>query len=241
MENEKMILEPVEEESELDLADLFSYLLRRWKIVLASGLVGLIILAFYAFVIATPLYEATAQLYVVNSKDNVLNLSDLQIGTYLTSDYQLVFKTWEVNQQVIRNLGLPYSVKELKSMLKVENPASTRALFITVESPDPKEAALIANEYAEVAREYISNTMLTDMPTVLSEALEPLDPVSPRKGLLTALGLLLGLLLSIVVLTVVYVLNDRVTTSADVLKYTGALPLAVVPIINAHTNRRRRG
>ena len=94
MENEKMILEPVEEESELDLADLFSYLLRRWKIVLASGLVGLIILAFYAFVIATPLYEATAQLYVVNSKDNVLNLSDLQIGTYLTSDYQLVFKTW---------------------------------------------------------------------------------------------------------------------------------------------------
>ena len=110
-----------------------------------------------------------------------------------------------------------------------------------MESPDPKEAALIANEYAEVAREYISNTMLTDMPTVLSEALEPLDPVSPRKGLLTALGLLLGLLLSIVVLTVVYVLNDRVTTSADVLKYTGALPLAVVPIINAHTNRRRRG
>ena len=234
-------MEPVEEEQELDLADLFSYLLRRWKVVLASSLAGLIIMTLYAFVFATPMYEATAQLYVVNSKDNVLNLSDLQIGTYLTSDYQLVFKTWEVNQQVIQNLGLPYTVNQLKSMLTVENPASTRALFITVKSPDPKEAATIANEYASVAREYISNTMLTDMPTMLSMALQPLNPVSPRKGMLMVIGLLAGLLLAGIGLTLVYVLNDRIITSSDVLKYTGTLPLAVIPVINVNGNKRRRG
>ena len=234
-------MESVEEEQELDLADLFSYLLRRWKVVLASALAGLIIMTLYAFVFATPMYEATAQLYVVNSKDNVLNLSDLQIGTYLTSDYQLVFKTWEVNQQVIQNLGLPYTVNQLKSMLTVENPASTRALFITVKSPDPKEAATIANEYASVAREYISNTMLTDMPTMLSMALQPLNPVSPRKGMLMVIGLLAGLALAGIGLTLVYVLNDRIITSSDVLKYTGTLPLAVIPVINVNGNKRRRG
>ena len=241
MENDKTIMESVEEEQELDLADLFSYLLRRWKVVLASALAGLIIMTLYAFVFATPMYEATAQLYVVNSKDNVLNLSDLQIGTYLTSDYQLVFKTWEVNQQVIQNLGLPYTVNQLKSMLTVENPASTRALFITVKSPDPKEAATIANEYASVAREYISNTMLTDMPTMLSMALQPLNPVSPRKGMLMVIGLLAGLALAGIGLTLVYVLNDRIITSSDVLKYTGTLPLAVIPVINVNGNKRRRG
>lgn len=241
MENDKTTLETVEAEQELDLADLFLYLLRRWKILLASGLAGLVVMAFYAFVLAVPMYEATAQLYVVNSKDSVLNLSDLQIGTYLTSDYQLVFRTWEVNQQVIQNLGLPYSVEELKSMLTVENPSSTRALFITVSSLDPEEAALIANEYASVARQYISNTMLTDTPTMLSMALQPLKPVSPRKGRLSVIGLFAGLFLALVVLTIVYILNDRIITSADVLKYTGALPLAVIPVINARPHGRRRG
>lgn len=241
MENDKTTLETVEAEQELDLADLFLYLLRRWKILLASALAGLVSMAFYVFALAVPMYEATAQLYVVNSKDSVLNLSDLQIGTYLTSDYQLVFKTWEVNQQVIQNLGLPYSVNELKSMLTVENPSSTRALFITVSSPDPEEAALIANEYASVARQYISNTMLTDTPTVLSMALQPLNPVSPRKGQLLVIGLFAGLLLAMVALTIVYILNDRIITSADVLKCTGALPLAVIPVINARPHGRRRG
>ena len=81
----------------VDLYEYFRFLMKKWRIVAISiGTCGLIMFI-YAFLIATPVYEATAQIYVVNSSDSVLNLSDLQIGTYLTSDYQLVFDTWEVN------------------------------------------------------------------------------------------------------------------------------------------------
>ena len=228
-------------EAEIDLLDFFQYLLRRAKYVILAAFLGIVVMAVYAFVLATPQYEATAQIYVVNSQDSVVNLSDLQIGSYLTSDYQLVFDTWEVNQQVIQNLNLPYKLEEMESMLTISNPSDTRALFITVTSPDPREAALIANEYADVARQYISDVMLTEVPSTLSVALEPENPVSPNKPLLLAVGLMLGVVLSVGILFVVYIMDDKIKTSTDVLKYTGMMPLAIIPLADTDNDRKNRG
>lgn len=59
----------------------------------------------------------------------MFTMADLQLGTALTSDYQEVFKTWEVHEMVIEELGLPYSYKEMQSMLTVSNPEDTRVLY----------------------------------------------------------------------------------------------------------------
>ena len=227
-------------EIEIDLFDLIHFILRRIKYVALAALVGLILASIYAFILATPMYEATAQLYVVNSKDSALDLSDLQIGTYLTSDYELVFQTWEVNQQVINNLGLDYDVEQLQKMVEVSNPSDTRALFITITSDDPKEATDIANEFAEVGKQYIADTMLSEMPTSLSVALQPDKPVSPRRFLSMCIGILLGGLVAVGVLTIIYLRDDKIKTAADLLKYTGTSPLAVIPVSNTDTERRSR-
>lgn len=225
---------------EIDLLDFFQFLRRKLKYIAGSAAVGVLCAAVYVTLIAAPVYEATAQLYVVNSRDSVINLSDLQIGSYLTSDYQLVFQTWEVNQQVIKNLSLPYTVRELRNMLTISNPTNTRALSITVASRDAAEAARIANEFAQVAGDYISDTMLTDTPTILSSALEPVEPVRPRKKRIVFLAGALTALAAIGVLFAMYVLDDKVKTSADVEKYTGALPLAVIPISNTAFSKKQR-
>ena len=70
----------------------------------------------------------------------------------------------EVHEAVISNLNLPYSYSQMKNMLSVVNASDTRMLDITVTSPSPTEAAAIANEYAEVASQYIADTMATDKP-----------------------------------------------------------------------------
>jgi len=237
---DKMIMQN-DMELEIDLLDIMKHLLRKWKTIFAAGLIGLIAAGFYAYAIATPVYEATAQIYVVNSSDSVLNLSDLQIGSYLTSDYQLVFKTWEVNQMVIENLQLPYTVGQLRNMLTVTNPSNTRALTITIASTSAKEAADIANEFARVARQYISDTMMTDMPTTLSKALEPTSPVSPQKTKMMILGLMVGLVLAAGVLVVLYMLDDKIKTASDLMKYTGALPLAVIPVTDKAADKKLKG
>ena len=251
MELERAALVPVTEttyEKEIDLLDLMHYMLRRIKYLIVSAIIGALVMGIYAFIIATPMYESTAQLYVVNSKDSALDLSDLQIGTYLTSDYELVFKTWEVNQQVKNNLELDYTIDELREMVSVSNPSDTRALFITVTSDDPREATVMANEYAEVAKQYIFDTMLSEMPTTLSVALDPDKPVSPRRMFLVFIGALFCTLLCASILTIIYLLDDKIKTPEDLLKYTGTMPLTVIPITESarphrhktHTSYKRR-
>ena len=216
-------------EYEIDLLELFYRLLENAKKIVAAAVIGMLVFAFYSFVLATPIYEATCRIYVTNNSDSAINLSDLQIGNYLTSDYAEVFKTWEVHESVLRNLGLDYSYNELEQMVSISNPSDTRILNVTVSSADPEEAARMANEYANVARTYISRTMDTNEPTVLSSALVPSNPVKPRKVFNTALGFLFGAMVMIGIVTVQFLLDDKIKTSDDIRKYTDMAALAVVP------------
>ena len=214
-----------------DMLRFFKYVLQKRKILISIVLVLLVASVIYVQFVAVPLYEATAQIYVVNSKESVINLSDLQIGSYLASDYQWMFTTWEVNQQVINNLKLPYTVKQMKERLTVSNPSNTRILLVTFLSPDAKEAAAVANEYAAVACDYISDYLLTDKPTIVSVALQPLSPVRPRKMVVIGASVLIGFVLTLWVMFFMYLYGEKITTPDDLRKYAGVEPMATIPII----------
>ncbi len=219
-------------EQEIDLIELFYRLLEKMKYIVLATLSGAILAGVISIFLLTPIFESTAKLYVLNSNDSAVNLSDLQIGTYLTSDYQEVFKTWEVHERVLEKLGLDYTYKQLNEMLTITNPNNTRILYITVKSPSPQEAALIANAYADVVREYIAEKMATEKPNILSKALEPTLPVSPNKTRNVLLGALLGALLACAVITVQFILDDKIKSTDDIMKYAGMPTLAVVPVLN---------
>ena len=223
----------------LDLLGYFQYLVKHLGIII--GVTGAVFLGalLYVFALATPVYEASAQLYVVNSQDSVVNLSDLQIGSYLASDYQWIFKTWEVNQQVIENLNLPYTVADMKQMLKVTNPSNTRILVLTFSSENAAEAAAVANEYAAVASQYISDYMLTTKPSIISVALEPLTPARPQKLLIVAVSTLLAMIACLWCMFVAYLYSDKIKTPEDLRRYMGTEPLAVIPLDKSQSAGRR--
>jgi capsular polysaccharide biosynthesis protein len=222
-----------EVENEVDLLELFYELIKNIKYIILAAVVCTIVAGVYTIYFVTPMYEAMAKLYVMNSGESAINLSDLQIGTYLASDYQEVFKTWEVHEMVAQNLGLDYSYTEMQSMLSVSNPKDTRILYISVKSDDPKEAAAIANEYATVAKKYISTTMATEEPNVLSVALEPTIPVSPSKTRNIFLGFFVGALAAIAVIVIRFIMDDKIKSTEDIQKYTGMPTLAVIPVLNS--------
>lgn len=215
--------------AEIDVVELFYRLLENTKKIIVSAVVGMLIFAFYSFVLATPMYEAMCQIYVTNASDSAINLSDLQIGNYLTSDYQKVFNAWEVHDAVRQRLGLDYSYEELQKKIEVKNPDDTRILEITATSDDPEEAEALANAYADVASGYISRTMDVNEPKILSSALAPEKPVRPRKLLNTVLGFILGTLLMCAVITVQFLMDDKIKTSEDIRKHADLAVLATVP------------
>lgn len=215
---------------EIDLIELWFRLLESWKLIL----VVTILFAVGAFAVTklfiTPIYVATAQLYVLSPGDSVINLSDLQIGSSLTKDYLEVFKTWEVNEQVAKNLSLSYTTGQLQGMLTVTNPADTRILKISINSPKPREAMDIANEFAKVAQEYISFAMSAEKPSVLSAAKLPTAPSSPSTARNVMLGFMLGLLASGGYVAVRFILDDKIKTADDLRRYANLATLAIIPL-----------
>ena len=225
---------------EIDLLELLYRLLENWKWIIAAALVCAIAAGAYTILRITPTYQATAKLYVLNSSDSAINLSDLQIGSYLASDYQEVFKAWEVHEMVIENLNLDYSYAQMQSMLSISNPADTRMLYITVTSTDPKLAMDIANEYASVAQKYIYDMMSTEEPNIFSTALEPASPIAPSKTKNVMLGFIAGAFVAIAVVVIRFLMDDKIKTAEDVLKYADLPTLAVVPVLENSGSRKEK-
>lgn len=219
-----------EENDTIDLAELMYRLISGWKLIVCLALVFALAVGVYTVYFVTPMYEATATIYVLNRSDSAINMSDLQIGTALTSDYIKVFKMWEVHEEVISNLGLPYSYSHMKGSLTVTNETNTRMLDITFKSASAEEAAAVANEYAKVASQYIADTMATDKPNIMSVALVPANPVSPNKTKNVMMGFLAGLVLACGIITVQMLLDDKYKTAEDIRRYTGLPTLAMVPV-----------
>lgn len=229
MENQIDIVQPAAE-GEINLLELFYHLLSKVRIIVAASLIGAILMGAYSFLLAKPVYEATSKLYVLTSQDSAINVSDLQIGAYLTNDYLEVFNTWEVQAMVVNNLGLDYTYTQIRKMIDIEQPEDTRMLYVTASAYSAQEAADIANEFAKVAQQYITEIMLTDKPSIMSEARVPSKPVSPNKLGNIIKGFLAGFVLACVVLAVRFFLDDKIKSGDDIRKYTDMTVLAIVPV-----------
>ena len=213
---------------EIDLVELLNKILDHWVLIAVCAVVGALIMGIYSFWFVTPKYESTSKLYVVNSKDSAINLSDLQIGNYLAQDYQEVFTNWHVLHRVLEELDLNYSYSALRGMIRVTNPSNTRILYITVNSTSPQEAKDIAGTLARVACEFIAVKMDQAQPNIFEEARLPVSPSSPNKSRNILMGFLLGMLLAAGVVVVQYLMDDKIRTPEDIEKLLEQPTLGVV-------------
>ena len=223
-ENRKRQQEP----KTVDLAGMFFRILEKFWIILVSAAVCATVMGVLAGN-SVMTYSATSKLYIVNKDSSGVNISDLQLGTVLTLDYQEVFKTWEVHKMVIEELDLPYSYQQMQSMLTISNPEETRILYITVSNPDAKMAAKIANAYAKAAKTFIINTMEGVEPSDFSIALEPSVGSGANVGSSAVIGFVGGGVLAVAILALLFVLDNRPRSPEAIQQYGGIPTLSVFP------------
>ena len=223
-------LPDAEDEMEIDLLDLAYVLLDKIHYIILCLLAGAVLLNAVSFFCIRPTYQATAKMYVVSaSNDSVVDLTDLNIGTSLTSDYEQLMLSYPVLDQVIDELDLDMETEELEQMITLENPQDTRILNVTATSTDPVEAMNIANKLTEVSVEYLPETMSTNPPNIAQQAQLPDEKAAPSYARYTMIGALLGAILYCAYLTVRYLLDDTIRTSEDMEKYFGVVPLTSIP------------
>ena len=230
-----------EEEDTIDLVELFYTLWgQAWKIFLCLVLGAAVSFGWTHFCV-TPLYTADSSIYIVSaSNKSVVDLTDLQIGAQLTADYRELMYSRPLLEDVIKNLDLVLTVSELSEMLQITNTPDTRILKIAVTSPDPNQAADIANELVKQACIYLPQIMETEEPNLVEQAIPPMVKSSPSYAKNIILGGLLGAVLCSAVLVGRYLLDDTFKTPDDISRYFGVQPLATIPEADVQDGRRKR-
>ena len=219
------------DEVEIDIGHILSILWEKILVIIATGIiVGLAGFLVSKFLI-TPKYESETKLYVLNrANDSATTLSDVQLSTQLTKDYQILVTSAPVINQVIKELGLNMKASELASTISVDTPSDTRVLQITVTSDNPKRAKDIADKVAQVSSKKICDIMKIEQVNVIEEGSLSEEPAVDTVQKWTLIGLALGIVLSCAIIIIRSMLDDTVKTTEDVEKYFDLSTLAVIPI-----------
>lgn len=227
-----------DEEESIDLLELAQVLLRKaWALALAL-VIGAVVAGIFTKLFITPQYEASSMIYISSKSTSITSLADLQIGSQLAVDFQLVGTSREVMDSVIAKLGLDTDYKELLETVQITNPSGSHILKINVTNPDPQLAANICNTIADELRARIASVMNTDEPSTLSRAYVPEHPISPSLAKNVALGGLGLMFLLAAVFTVAFLMDDTVKNEEDVKKYLGVNVLAEIVAERTQKNKQ---
>ena len=214
---------------EIDVLSLLRTIWRKKFLILLTAILTTGLAFAYSAFLATPQYDSTTRLYVVNqSSDNgaVITNQDLQAGSFLVKDYKEIILSQDVLKNVTTTLGI---TEDIKGKITVTIPTDTRILSITVRDSDPNQAATIANTLRdEAAKKIIEVTKVSDV-TTLEAALPAENPSTPQTKRNLVLGFIVGAFLATALVLVLEVLDDRVKRPQDIEEGLGMTLLGVVP------------
>lgn len=223
-------MEQQEKQIEIDLMGLLNYLKKRLVIIMAVMLVFAIAGLVYSAMYTTPKYIAETRLYVLNRSSTIgVQGSDYQVSTYMLKDYQILITGKNVTKEVIKQLNLNMSPEGLAGKISVTAPDDTRVLQINVTDTDPQLAADIANKVCEVAIQELKRITDADAVHQVYEADVPARAIGTSAKKTVMLAMFLGLLASVAVFTVMFILDDSIRTEEDVERYLGLSVVGVIP------------
>lgn len=179
----------------------------------------------------TPTYEAQTQLYVNNLSNSggSVTVGELTAAQNLIDTYVVILNSRNTLTDIIRTAEVDYTPAQLEKMITAGSVNNTEVLYVTVTSENPSEAAKIAGVIAELLPTRIAEVVQGSSVYSLELPEQPTKPSAPNISRYTAIGALIGLLLSCVIVVVVE-LRDNKIRDEDFLTQTYDIPvLSAIP------------
>ncbi len=196
---------------------------RAWLIALCGILAAVIGFCVASFLIA-PTYSAYVKLYVNNSSFSLGNTnfsissSELTAAQSLVRTYGEILDSRSTLERVIEKADVEYSWKELSEMIDYAPSNDTEIMRVTVTCEDPYEASEIANVIAQILPVRISEIIDGASMEVVDSAVPDIEKIAPSITKYTAVGFILGMLISMVILTIAALMDDTIHDEEYVLK-----------------------
>lgn len=230
----------VPDDDVIDLRELFFAVKRKIFLILAVGLLGGCLYGAYTAFLIDPLYTSTSSILVLSKETTLTSLADLQMGSQLAADYQVLIKSTSVMEDVIEALDLDMTAEELQESISINNPADTRILEVSVVNTDGELAKKIADKVVEISSEYIGDKMEVVPPKIIEKGKIPTEQTSPSMTKNILLGFLAGIILCGGIICVLTIMDDSIKFEDDMEKYLGIPVLASVPDRKDYINKNRR-
>ena len=225
-----------EEYLEIDLLQLARKL---WEhallIVLVTVLCAAIAFAFTKYLV-TPTYRSSVLIYVNNRAVSFGDASisigsgDISASRSLLSTYIVILKARSTLEEVATESGLDYTYEELDKMVTASSENNTEVLNVTVTSTSPADSKTLANTIAKVLPEKIAGIIDSSSAKVVDFAVIPTKRYKPSYTKNTAIGGLLGAVITCGVIFLI-MMTDTIVHDEDTLKnsYPDIPVLAAIP------------
>lgn len=226
----------VESEQTISMIQIWGILRKHIRAILGTTIIVTLAAAFITFFVMTPKYSATTEILVnrkLSANMEAAQFQQAQADVQMISTYKDIITSPTVlsgvNKEVNAYPGYPGSIEALKKSIAISNSQNSQVFSVTAKSTDPGTAVAIANSTARVFKKKVVKIMSINNVSVVSKATVNKKPVSPRKTLNLAAGVVLGLLLGIA-LAFIREITDRTVTNEDFL--TNNLGLTSLGIVS---------
>lgn len=231
-------------EETISLQDIFETIKKRTRLILFITLLAALISAIVSYFFITPIYQASTQILVNQSKSEqaLYNNNEIQANLQLIDTYNVIIKSPAILDKVNKELKLGLSNEQLNGKISVNNEQNSQVVNITVQDPKPEQAAKIANKTAEVFQEEIVNIMNVDNVKILSEARvsEQQSPIKPKPVLNIAIALIAGLMMSVGLVFLIDYFDNTIKTEEDIEKVLQLPVLGMVSNFDRVKNKEVR-
>ncbi|WP_313427564.1 YveK family protein [Siminovitchia terrae] len=218
-------------EETISLRELMETIRKRLNLIVLITMAAVLISGIVSYFVITPIYQSSTQLLVNQTKSDqtIVNPGEIQTNLQLINTYSVIIKSAAILNQVNEDLDLGMTVSQLDKKITVQSEKDSQVVNITVQDPDPNQAAEIANQIATVFQKEIVDIMNVDNVSILAKAEvgETQSPVKPRPLLNIAIAFIVGLMAGIGIAFLLEYLDNTVKTEQDVEK------LLELPVLGA--------
>ena len=142
---------------EFNISEFIKYYFSLIVIVILFIILGAVGSWYYTDYIQVPMYKSQTSLVLTRAGDSTgsITQNDISLNKNLVATYREIIKSRRILSNVISNLNLDITEKELSDKVSVTSSNDTELIVISVVDKDSKLARDIANEIAKVGCSYI--------------------------------------------------------------------------------------
>lgn len=218
---------------EINLKELFRYILAKCYIVLLVLIAVFSVGVLYSVYLKTPMYKSSTKVVLTSEKDSnsTITTNDVTLSNNLVKTYSEIAKSRNVLEKVANNLKLEGGADALATNVTVASAANTQLITVTVSDSDAEKAQKIANEIAKVFKAEIINIYKIDNVQVVDKADIASAPYNINVVNSALKYFAAGLALGIGIVLVMFYLDNTIKSSQVVEDKVGLVVLGVVPTV----------